>query len=120
MDCALSEELSLEELTLPEVAPPEFATLRGDALAKRWNPQQGAAAPCFFSRVCQQRAAVEKSGRSVCRECADTRLQGTEYPLRGAAAEPLYLTGRAASEALDMVENMPLRARRRLRGGIWS
>lgn len=59
--------------------------------------------PCFFWRLCGQRADVEKAGRSVCHGCA-ARLRGTEYPLRRAALEPIYLTGRAAAEALDMIE----------------
>lgn len=61
-------------------------------------------APCFFSNLCQGRAALEKAGRSVCRSCAG-RLRGREYPLRLASEESLYLTGRSAAEALDMVED---------------
>ena len=61
------------------------------------------APPCFFWRVCSQRAALEKAGRSVCRGCA-ARLRGTEYPLRIPCADPLYFTGRAAAQALDMLE----------------
>ena len=61
------------------------------------------APPCFFWPSCSQRAALEKAGRSVCRRCA-ARLRGAEYPLRGPAAEPIYFTGRAAAEALDMLE----------------
>jgi len=60
--------------------------------------------PCFFWNLCERRAALEKAGRSVCRGCAG-RLRGREYPLRSASADALYLTGRAAAEALDMVEN---------------
>jgi hypothetical protein len=59
--------------------------------------------PCFFWNLCECRAALEKAGRSVCRACAG-RLHGREYPLRGASEESLYLTGRVAAEALDMVE----------------
>ena len=66
--------------------------------------QDVAATPCFFSQVCFRRAAIEKAGRSVCRECAG-RLRGAEYPLRDASLQPLYLTGRDAAEALDMTED---------------
>jgi hypothetical protein len=59
--------------------------------------------PCFFWPGCPHPAALEKAGRSVCRRCA-ARLSGDEYPLRGPCAEPLYFTGRAAAEALDMLE----------------
>jgi hypothetical protein len=59
--------------------------------------------PCFFWNLCERRAALEKAGRSVCRSCAG-RLRGREYPLRGASEDSLYLTGRAAAEALDMLE----------------
>jgi hypothetical protein len=64
-----------------------------------------AAPPCFFSQVCLRRAAMEKAGRSVCRGCA-RRLRGVEYPLRDPSIQPLYLTGRAACEALDMLEDL--------------
>lgn len=60
--------------------------------------------PCFFWNLCEARAVIEKGGRSVCRECA-TRFRGREYPLRGQSADALYLTGRAAAEALDMIED---------------
>jgi hypothetical protein len=66
--------------------------------------QPGMSTPCFFSNLCERRAALEKAGRSVCRACAG-RLRGREYPLRGASEQSLYLTGRAAAEALDMVED---------------
>jgi hypothetical protein len=59
--------------------------------------------PCFFWKLCSQRADMEKAGRSLCRGCA-ALLRGAEYPLRNAALEPLYLTGRSVAEALDMVE----------------
>jgi hypothetical protein len=59
--------------------------------------------PCFFWKLCSQRADVEKAGRSLCRGCA-ARMRGAEYPLRHPALEPLYLTGRSAAEALDMVK----------------
>ncbi len=59
--------------------------------------------PCFFVVLCLQRAAMEKAGRSVCILCA-THLRGVEYPLRGPSLEPLYLTGRTAAEALDMLD----------------
>lgn len=62
-----------------------------------------AAPPCFFWGLCGERAAFEKAGRSVCHGCA-ARLRGIEYPLRGPSREPIYLTGRAVAEALDMVE----------------
>jgi hypothetical protein len=66
--------------------------------------QETAAPPCFFSRVCLRRAAIEKAGRSVCRGCA-ARVRGVEYPLRDPSLQPLYLTGRDACEALDMIED---------------
>jgi hypothetical protein len=66
--------------------------------------ETGVAALCFFGNLCESRATMEKAGRSVCRACAN-RLRGREYPLRGASVEALYLTGRAAAEALDMIEN---------------
>ena len=59
--------------------------------------------PCFFWNLCERRAVLEKAGRSVCRDCAG-RLRGREYPLRGESKDSLYLTGRAAAEALDMTE----------------
>lgn len=67
-------------------------------------PQADLSTPCFFGNLCESRATMEKAGRSVCRACAN-RLRGREYPVRGASVEALYLTGRAAAEALDMVEN---------------
>jgi len=66
-------------------------------------PPAGISKPCFFWNLCERRAALEKAGRSVCRACAG-RLRGREYPLRVASQESLYLTGRAAAEALDMIE----------------
>ena len=63
-----------------------------------------APSPCFFSRLCGAPAAMEKAGRSVCRACAQ-RLRGVEYPLRCVPTAPLYLTGRLAAEALDMLED---------------
>ena len=66
------------------------------------SQEEAAAPPCFFSRVCLRRAAIEKAGRSVCRDCA-ARLRGAEYPLRDPSLQPLYLTGRDAGEALDMI-----------------
>jgi hypothetical protein len=64
----------------------------------------GMVAPCFFWNLCTRPAALEKAGRSVCHACA-ARLHGREYPLRSGSAEPLYLTGRVAAEALDMLED---------------
>jgi len=66
--------------------------------------QAGPVRPCFFWNLCRGRAAVEKAGRSVCRGCAG-RLRGKEYPLRDASKDSMYLTGRAAAEALDMLED---------------
>lgn len=65
-------------------------------------PQQPIPPPCFFWNVCARPAAMEKAGRAVCCECA-ARLRGAEYPLRPPTTESLYLTGRAAAEALDML-----------------
>ena len=109
-----------ESLSQKQSAPLELVKPSAQSLAERRNPPHPAAPPCFFARVCQQRAALEKAGRSVCRRCAETRLRGSEYPLRNSASEPIYMTGRSASEALDMEEEMSQRARRRLRAGIWS
>lgn len=77
---------------------------------------QTAAPPCFFARICRQRATIEKAGRSVCRSCAETRLRGFEYPLRNPSAEPLYSTSRNALEALDMVEEAPAGTRQESQG----
>lgn len=63
----------------------------------------GGASPCFFWNLCERHADIEKAGRSVCRGCA-ARLRGQEYPLRAASREALYLTGRSAAEALDMLD----------------
>lgn len=115
-----SAERTLERPKQTEIPASEITPRSSDPSARPSKIQDVTAPPCFFSRVCRRRAEVEQTGRAVCRECAQTRLHGAEYPLRGTAAEPLYLTGRAASEALDMVENMSNGARRRLRGGIWS
>ena len=62
-----------------------------------------ASPPCFFWKLCSERAAMEKSGRAVCQRCAGS-LRGVEYPLRNPSSQPIYLTGRAAAEAMDMVE----------------
>lgn len=59
--------------------------------------------PCFNWPDCKARAAVEKAGRSVCQDCAGN-LKGAEYPLRMPTIKPLYSSGFAAAEALDMVE----------------
>ena len=114
------QDAPLQMLPLAEPTPSEKAVATGELSSQRSRLQVIAAPPCFFAGVCRQRAAVEKAGRSVCHQCAGTRLRGIEYPLRDAASEPLYLTGRAASEALDMVEDISQRARRGLRGGVWS
>jgi hypothetical protein len=45
--------------------------------------------------------------RTEFEDCADRctiHLRGVEYPLRGPALQPLYLTGRTAAEALDMLD----------------
>jgi len=39
----------------------------------------------------------------VCHDCA-VHLRGVEYPLRGPSLQPIYLTGRTAAEALDMLD----------------
>jgi hypothetical protein len=64
----------------------------------------GVSTPCFFWNLCEARATVEKGGRSVCRACSN-RLCGREYPLRIPSEESLYLTGRVAAEALDMIDD---------------
>jgi len=61
------------------------------------------APPCFFWEKCRNYAQLEKGGKSVCQPCAE-RMRGLRYPLRPPSREPLYLTGRHAAEALDMVE----------------
>jgi hypothetical protein len=83
--------------TTSEIPAAAFSTV--EALAN-----ESAAPPCFYWRVCLQRAAVEKTGRSVCRGCAN-RLRGLEYPVRHPSLQPIYLTGRTISEELDMIEN---------------
>ena len=60
--------------------------------------------PCFFWKLCSGRAVLEKAGRSVCRRCAAT-LRGQEYPLRPPTRRPLYLRGRDAAEAMQMIES---------------
>jgi hypothetical protein len=88
----------------------EFRVLPESKPAAPAQPSQSsalevaAAPPCFFSQVCLRRAAIEKGGRSVCRGCAG-RMRGVEYPLRDPSLQPLYLTGRDAREALDMIED---------------
>ena len=59
--------------------------------------------PCFFWDVCAQVSKIEKAGRSVCTQCA-VALAGIEYPLRAPSLQPLYLTGRMAAGALDMLD----------------
>ena len=59
--------------------------------------------PCFFWTSCHRRAALEKQGKSVCAECAEG-LKGTAYPLRPPSRAPLYRSGFAAAEAMDMIE----------------
>ncbi len=66
--------------------------------------QTNISVPCFFANLCARSAVLEKAGRSVCLDCAK-RLRAREYPLRGGSLEPLYLTGRAAAEALGMLED---------------
>jgi hypothetical protein len=61
------------------------------------------AVPCFFWPDCQNRAEVEKVGKSVCRSCA-AALRGTEYPLREPTLRPLYRSGFECAEACDMTE----------------
>jgi hypothetical protein len=60
--------------------------------------------PCYFWNICGQRAAIEKTGRSVCRHCSEN-MRGAEYPLRGPSLQPLYLTGRAVAEAMNIFED---------------
>jgi hypothetical protein len=57
--------------------------------------------PCFHFSSCRQNATVEKSGKSLCRSCAD-RLEGREYPLRPPTREPLYKDDQEVSESLDI------------------
>jgi hypothetical protein len=92
-----SLELRALPSTISEIPAASIATV--ETLAN-----EIAAPPCFYWRVCLQRAAVEKTGRSVCRGCAK-RLRGVEYPVRSPSLQPLYLTGRTISEELDMIEN---------------
>ena len=78
--------------------------------------------PCFFWVRCRAYAVCEKQGKSVCTACAG-RLSGAPYPLRPPARQPLYLAGRDAAEAMDMIESghkklnsqEPLAARRKAR-----
>jgi hypothetical protein len=83
---------------------PSFTSDKPTSVAPATVHESSAAVPpCFFWPSCLERAALEKAGRSVCHRCA-VRLRGAEYPLRGPCAQPLYLTGRVAAEALDMLE----------------
>lgn len=82
-------------------SPPQS---RAQSPAQSEVQQVAPSKPCFFWNLCQRSAAVEKAGRCVCRGCAG-RLRGKEYPLRHASEHSLYLTGRAAAEALDMLED---------------
>jgi len=52
---------------------------------------------------------LEKGGKAVCQRCADLRLggRGREYPLRPPARASLYPNGRAAAEAMEMLERSP-------------
>ena len=77
------------------------------------------APPCFFWNVCSARAAMEKGGRSVCHSCA-AQLRGVAYPLRQAGIEPIYITGHAAAEALDMVPTTPRSADTDDLGDCWD
>src|SRR5690242_19220568 len=83
------QDATPETLPLSASAPQQTAAASGKPASARRMPPNSVAPPCFFAGVCRQRAAIEKAGRSVCRECAGTRLRGSEYPLRDAASEPL-------------------------------
>ena len=78
-----------ESLTVISIAPPA---------------EEVVAPPCYFSNVCAQRAVMEKAGRAVCQGCS-ANLRGFEYPLRGPSPEPLYLSARAAAEAMNIVDD---------------
>jgi len=75
--------------------------------------------PCFYWRFCRGRAALEKGGKSVCRRCAAS-LRGQEYPLRPPTRQPLYLRGRDAAEAMQMIESNHKRLNRSGRRGGFS
>ncbi len=79
----------------------------------------GSPPPCFFWKLCRGRAALEKGGKSVCRRCAAT-LRGQEYPLRPPTRRPLYLRGRDAAEAMEMIESNHKRLNRSGRRGRFS
>jgi hypothetical protein len=70
-------------------------------------PTDHSTPPCFYWRVCRRPAAMEKCGRSVCRECAMTRLagRGREYPLRAPTRALLYANSRDAAAAMRMLES---------------
>ena len=57
-----------------------------------------------FWNVCGERHAdIEKAGRSIC-GCAGRLRRERVSAACGFTRSPLYLTGRAAAEALDMLE----------------
>ena len=79
-------------------------SLAGSTDLSRLGSRDGIAkTPCFYWKSCRRFAAVEKQGKSVCRECAE-RLKGMPYPMRPPTREPLYLTGWELARDLDMIE----------------
>jgi hypothetical protein len=61
------------------------------------------APPCFNHACCHDRAVVEKRGRSLCRNCANS-MNGHEYPLREPTSAALYASGFDCAQATDMLE----------------
>ncbi|MGB6431504.1 MAG: hypothetical protein WBF06_13035 [Candidatus Acidiferrales bacterium] len=57
---------------------------------------------CFYFRMCDRAAEIEKCGKAVCRQCAATNLRGREYPLRKPTRRPLYSSDNEAADSLDM------------------
>jgi hypothetical protein len=98
-------------LNLPEDNTMPGANLQTQAESQTasFRTQADASAPpCFNWRVCRRRAAVEKCGRSVCRECA-AALRGVEYPRRPIRRGPRSTTSfpRAISVAVDVDGALP-------------
>ena len=88
---------------LPDLAEPLPEAAAPDEESASVTPAAAAAPPpCYFWNVCAERAAMEKAGRSVCVRCS-AHLRGTQYPLRAPSLKPLYASGRAAAEAMNLI-----------------
>lgn len=92
------------DLVEPSVPVSEILRLRHCATThvKRGATLAGSP-PCFNHARCQNRAVTEKSGRSLCRNCADS-VKGQEYPLRQPSSAAIYASGFDCAQATDMLE----------------